>query len=180
MVMEAQYKTLYGIHFNHHAEIWGQKSFNKILVKNYRDDDLVMTDTTGVDSTASFLYPIMIKSSYTLNGLIEGHFKVYNSAGVARDLDDYTVTLKKINNAGNITIIAEQETVISGSYSIPSLDTVAFPINMTITKQNIKSNEKLFLHFDITGNSALQLSHYNDSSLVDIKIDLPIANMEGG
>lgn len=180
MPIEAYYKTFYGVHLNHWTESWGGTDYNKLLVKEYLDDDVLTTDTTAA-SSITFLYPTLIKSSYYLNGKTSGHFKIYNqNSSSTQTLNSYTVTVKKIDNAGTSTNLATHTETISGGYEVPSQTYLALPVFVSLSKAEVNPNEKLAVTFEIDGDSDLVFSHANDSSTNDVMIKLPFAQTSGG
>jgi len=175
-----QYQTYFGVHLDHHVEIWGGRSFNKILVLEYPDPNLVCTGTT--DATGSvqidFLYPLLVQSKYFLDGVMDGHVTFKADATAGRTCTGYAVSLKKLSDAGIETNLGTMSYTFGATYSFTANQYLTVPIYMQLSKQPVNENEKLFLRVSlVTAMTANQivLSHYNDSSVPDIKIRIPYA-----
>ena len=181
MAITAQYKTYYGIHLDHWTESWGDINYHKILVKEYLDDEIRSTASASSSASITFLYPELVKSSYVLNGKGQGHFKIYNkSTSSTVTITGYTVTVKKINNAGTETDIATHTETLASNNSVVSQDYMAIPFFLTFSKAEVNENEKIALKLNITGGSDLCFTFDNWQDTEDIKIELPFAPITGG
>jgi len=179
MPIEANYKTYYAIHLNHWSETWGGVTYNKLLVKDFPDSNLVSTATTKA-SSIDFLYPRLVENKYILDGLAEGHFTLYNdNASTVTTVTAYTVSVKKTDDVpSNETILGSYTKNISSDNSVATRSYLTLPIYMTTSntpKISVDANEKLILHIEFTGGSDLCISHANDSDNIDIEIKLPYA-----
>ena len=177
----AQYQTYYAVHLNHHTESWGAASWNKILVTSVVDENLVQTGSTSITSstTVSFLYPPLIQSKYYLDGVAEGHFTLYKKGTGTGWINQYSVTLLKLDEAGNYTTLASiSET--TGSITIATLNYLTLPIYMNISQAVVNEREKLVLRIGVTCSNGtpsigMQVSHELYSDAKDIEISLPFA-----
>lgn len=181
MAITAQYKKYYGVHLNHWTESWGNVDYNKLLVKEYLDEEIISTPTCVSTSTITFLYPELVKSSYYLNGIAKGHFKVYNKhPSTSTTITGYIVTLKKINNAGTETDLGEYIGTIAADNSVAALDYIAIPFFLNLSKAEVTENEKLAFSLDITGGSDLCFAFDNWAATEDLKIEIPFSPTTGG
>lgn len=181
MAITAQYKTYYGISLDHWTESWGGTDYHRLLVKDYLDEEVRSTATASSAATITFLYPELVKSSYMLNGKAQGHFKIYNSSiSSATTITGYTVTIKKINNAGTETDLATHDEVIALNNSVATEDYMAIPFFLDFVKGEVNENEKLAFSLDITGGSDLWFTFDNWQDTEDLKIEIPFAPTSGG
>jgi len=176
MVLE---QTYYAVHINHITESWGGVNYNKILVKDYMNADLVSTVSTAA-TTASFLYPELIKNSYYLDGRASGHFTLHNAhASETSTVSAYTVSLLKTADVPSATVtLGSFSNTITADNTIVAHDFLVLPIAMDISHDDaeIGAGEKLILKIEITATSGgtLEICHSNFSDDESIKITLPI------
>jgi len=176
MPIEANYKTYYAIHLNHYSTAWAGNTYNKILVTEFPDENLVSTVTTNATS-ADFLYPRLITNKTYLDGVAEGHITLYNNGSTTTTVTNFTVSLKKTDDVpNNETVLGSYTKSISADNNIASSNYLTLPFYMPIDKQTLNENEKLIFHIEYTTDSSdLCISHANDSSNIDIKIKVPYA-----
>lgn len=177
-----QYQTYFGVHLDHHSEQWGGQSFNKILVLEYPDPNLVCTSATDATGTVElkFLYPLLVQNKYFLDGIVDGHVTFKADATAGRVASGYTISLNKLNNSGTITNIASMTYTFGTVYTFTANQYLTVPIFFQVSKQPVNENEKLYLSITLTtgytaGTNYIYLSHANDSNVPDIKIRLPYA-----
>jgi len=172
-----QYQTYYGIHFNHHEEIWAGESYHKILVKEYPHEDLSTSDTTE-GTTISFLIPQIYMYKYYLDGMSEGWFTLYNQdPSDDATLENFTASLIKTPDVPGADVVLGSKTMT------PTIDNIIghnsylkVPIFIYLEKQVVEAGNKLILSLDIdTDGGDVVLSHANDSNTVDVKIRIPYA-----
>jgi len=174
------YQSYFGVHLDHHVETWGSMTFNKILVLEYPDANLVCTDKTDVTGgvNLNFLYPLLVQSKYFLDGVCDGHVTFKSDATAGRTATGYTVALNKLSSAGFVTNLGSMSYTFASAYTFTANSYLTVPIYMQMNKQPVNENEKLFLTVSLaTAMTAGQLflSHANDPSVPDIKIRIPYA-----
>ena len=172
-----QYQTYYGIHLDHYSETWGGNEYNKMLTKSFPNVNLISTATSSTASEIKFLYPTLYKNVYYLDGVANGHITLYNkSTSTATSVTAYTVSIKKTDDEpGNETTLGSYTNSITTDNSLPTHNYLTLPVFVDITKQVVNEGEKLILSISVTGGDDICLSHANDSSDIDIKIELPYA-----
>lgn len=174
-----QYVTYYGIHLDHHTETWGSMTFNKILVTEYPDPNLVCAATTDACVTTNkFLYPLLVQSKYYLDGIMDGHVTFKSDATAGRTCTGYSVSLNKLSNAGVSTNIGFMSFTFPSTYTFTANSYLTVPVYMQLNKQPVSENEKLYFSVTLTTamtSGQILLSHANDSSVPDIKIRIPYA-----
>jgi len=176
-----QYQTYFGVHFDHHVEIWGGTTFNKILVLEYPDANIVCTDKTDATGGVNidFLYPLLVQSKYFLDGMLDGHVTFKADATAGRTATGYTVSLNKLSGSGGTPIALGSMTyTFSPTYTFTANQYLTVPVFIQLNKQPVNENEKLFLRINLATTMTagqLFLSHANDSSVPDIKIRIPYA-----
>ena len=175
------YQTYYGVHLHHWTEPWGGTNYNKFLVKDYLDADVYSSPSTTGASAITFLNYGVYKNVYYLDGVAEGHFRLYNNhASDTTSLTSFTVTIQKIDDAGTTTDLAAHSETLSSPSSIAAGQFVALPVRLNIDKAKIEADEKLALKLEISGgNDKLVFYHDNSSSNNDIEIKLPYAPVAG-
>jgi len=172
------YQIYYGAHLDHHVETWGGMNFNKVLMLEYPDPNLVCTATTeacgGVNH--DFLYPLLVQSKYFLDGVLDGHV-TFKCGATAKTATGYVVSLNKLNTTGAITNLGTMSYTFATTYSFTINSYLTVPVFIQLSKQPVNENEKLFLRVSLTTaeTSGISLSHANDSSVPDIKIRIPYA-----
>ena len=174
------YQTYYGVHFDHHTETWGGVTYNKLLVLEYPDTNLVCTATTDATGSVSidFLYPSLVQSKYFLDGVVDGSVTFKADATAGRTCTGYSVSLNKRSSTGALTNLGTMSYTFSPTYTFTANGYLTVPVFIILSKQPVNENEKLILSISLaTGMAAGQLflSHANDSSCPDIKIRLPYA-----
>jgi len=172
-----QYQTYYGIHLDHHEEVWGGNTYNKILVKQYLNADISTTDTTDATSI-TFLLPQMYMYKYYLDGMTEGWFTLYNQdTSNNATLDSFTVSLLKTEDVPNAEVALGSKTMnLSSNNTISKSGYLKVPIFIYLDKQVVEAGNKLLLRLEIstTGGDVI-FYHANDSSNEDVKIKIPYA-----
>jgi len=176
MPIEANYKTYYGIHLNHYSTTWAGNTYNKILVTEFPDSNLVSTDTTNA-SSADFLYPRLISNKAYIDGVAEGHITLFNNGSSSTTVTSFTVSLKKTDDVpSNETVLGSYTASISSDNSVAASGYLTLPFFMPIDKQTLDENEKMILHVEyVSGSSDMCIAHANDSSNIDIRIKIPFA-----
>ena len=177
MAVTRQYQTYYAISLTHHSETWGGVTYNKILVKEFPDSYLKSIDTTNAAS-ANFLYPMLYKNRYYLEGQAEGHITLYNShVSNTATVTAYTVSLKKTKDVpSSEDTIGTYTKSISTDNSVATTSYLTLPVYMNISKSLVDASEKLILHIEYTSTGGtMNVAHANDSTDIDIKIKLPYA-----
>ena len=172
-----QYQTYYGIHLDHHEEIWAGNNYNKILVKEYLNADVSTSDSTDATSI-TFLLPQMYMYKYYLDGVTRGWFTIYNQSTTDdATLDSYTVTLLKTEDVPNAEVTLGSKTMsLSSNNSIPTTSFLKIPVFITLDKQVVEAGNKLLLKLEIsTTGGDVVFYHANDSSNEDVKIKIPYA-----
>lgn len=173
-----QYQIYYGVHMDHHVESWGGMNFNKILVLEYPDPNLVCTALTEACGNVNldFLYPLLVQSKYFLDGVMDGHV-TFKCGAAAKTCTGYVVWLNKLSDAGTITNLGSMPYTFATTYNFTANSYLTVPVYMQLSKQPVNENEKLFLRINLvtTAASGINLSHANDSSVPDIKIRVPYA-----
>jgi len=176
------YQTYYGVHLHHWTENWGGNAYNKFLVKDYLDADVYSEPTSDGASAITFLNYGLYKNVYYLDGVAEGHFRLYNNhASDTTELTSFTVTIQKIDDAGTTTDLAAHTETLSSPSSITAGQFVACPIRLNIEKAKIEASEKLLLKLEFSAgqNDKLIFYHDNSSTDEDVKIKLPYAPVGG-
>ena len=169
------------MHIVHWTETWGSVDYHKLLVTEYMNDEIISTATSAIASTVTFLYPTMVKSGYYLDGKAKGHFKLYNkSTSAATTVTGYTIKLEVINNVGTHREIATHTEVIASGNSVATVDYIAIPFFLNISKAEVSNNEKLALTLTATGGSDLCFAYDNWADTEDLKIEIPYAPVSGG
>jgi len=172
-----QYQTYYGIHLNHHKEVWAGNTYNKILVKEYLHEDLLTSDITD-DTRISFLIPQMYMYKYYLDGMGEGWFTLYNQdTNNDATLNSFTVSISKTKDVPNAEIILASKTMsLTTDNTIAASTYLKLPIFAYFEKQVVEAGNKIILtlEIDTTGGDVV-FSHANDSNTVDVKIRIPYA-----
>jgi len=180
MSVDRMYQTYYGVYLNHWSDTWGGNTYNEMLVKEYPNEYL-STTSVSIVSDITFMYPSLYKNKYYLDGQMEGHFTIYNqSSTTSYYVSSYTVELKKTNDvASNETVLGTYSNTISSNNTVPPEDYLTLPIYMNIEKQIVNPNERLLLNITFTETGGtytyVGFSHWNDSSIPDIKIKVPYA-----
>ena len=173
-----QYQTYYGVHLDHHVELWGGMSFNKILVLDYPDPNLSCTSLTEACGNVNldFLYPLLVQSKYFLDGMMEGHV-TFKCGAAAKTATGYIVSLKKLSQSGTVTNLGYMSYNFLTTYNFTANSYLTVPVYIQLSKSAVNENEKLFLRVQLVTveTSGINLSHYNDSSVPDIKIRVPYA-----
>ena len=178
MSVTRQYKVYYGIFLNHWSDTWGGITYNEILVKEYPNEYLSAVSNSMV-SDITFMYPSLYKNRYYLDGTLEGHLSIYNdSSTVTYTVTGYSVELRKTDDVpSNETVVGSYTGSLSANNTVVPEDYLTLPIYMNISKQLVEPNERLLLHMTFTGSDYTHLgfSHWNDSSIPDLKIKVPYA-----
>jgi len=172
-----QYQTYYGVHFNHHEEVWAGNTYNKLLVKEYPHQDISTTDTTDA-TEISFLLPQMYMYKYYLDGVTDGWFTLYNQDGSnSATLNSFTVSLIKTQDVPSAEVVLGSKTMsLTSNNTINASSYIKIPIFITLDKQVVEAGNKLILRItiDTTGGDVV-FSHANDSTNQDVKIKIPYA-----
>lgn len=183
MPIPYQHLVLYGLYLNHGPISCGttggddnKGKYYKQLVTEYIDEDVITTGSSDCSGLMEFLYPELIESGYLINGIIDGHFKLYNTAVSAGTLSYYYCFLWAKNPKDEKNYIAYQESPVI-SYSIASHDIIGFPIRMYADRKFVAANEKLILTIYVYeyGGATFDLMHFNDPNYNDLMIDIPLA-----
>jgi len=180
MGITRQYQTYYGVYLNHWSEAWGGNTYHEILVKEYPNEYL-STTSNSVCSDITFMYPSLYKNKYYLDGQLEGHLSIYNDSSTTTFyVNSFTVSLKKTDDVpSNETTLGSITTTVSTAGDVPPQDYITLPIYINISKQLVEPSERLLLNMKFTESSAsydhLAFSHWNDSSIPDLKIKVPYA-----
>ncbi len=178
MSVTRQYQTYYGVHLNHWDEEWAGNTYNKILVKEYPNEYLSTTSNSMV-SDITFMYPTLYKNKYYIDGVAEGHISIYNDdSSASYAVTGYTVELIKTQDVPSAeTILGSYTGVISSNNFVMEEDFLTLPVYINLTKQLVNPNERLLLHMTFIGTDYTHLgfSHWNDSSIPDIKLKIPYA-----
>lgn len=176
MPIEANYKEYYGIHLNHYSTVWGGNTYNKIMVTDYPDANLVSTVTT-MSGSARFLYPRVITNKCYVDGVAEGHITLYNTGSTTTTCTYYSVSLIKTDDVpSNETTLGFYSATISSDNSMTTSSRyLTLPFFMSINKQVLNENEKILVYITHTSGASVCISHANDSSNVDIRIKVPFA-----
>lgn len=177
MVRRPEYQVFHPIHLVHHSESWGNAVWNKFLVTEYMDEDLVVTASTDFDGTNSlkFLYSPLVQGAYYLEGIAHGHFTLTNTSGTAT-VTGYTVNLSKLDDAGNYTSLGTVTNTIAAGNTIAVGGYLTLPIRMIIAKAAVNANEKIVLSISIVeSGTSCALAHDNDSTENDCEINIPFA-----
>ena len=144
----------------------------------YPDSNLVCTSTTEACGSVNldFLYPLLVQSKYFLDGVCDGHV-TFKCGATTKTATGYTVSFNKLHSSGTITNLGFMSYTFGTTYSFTINSYLTVPIYMTINKQPVNENEKMFLRIQLTTaeTSGISLSHANDSSVPDIKIRIPYA-----
>jgi len=176
------YETFYGIHLNDWAETYGSFiNHHKLLTKEYESDGCSTLDASSCSETYEFLYPEHIKKVYFIEGVIKGQITVAaTSASVT--IDDYRVTVCKVNDAGLKTELFTTGWRATGTYLKWNAVThdeeeivYSFRINAW-DKAKLFDHERIFLRVQVNATVAANadLWHSNDSTWEDIKIIIPL------
>ena len=179
MGITRQYQTYYGYYLNHWQETWGT-NYNTLLDKNYPDPDASAKDTSDASNPITFLYPLLVKNQYYIDGRAEGVFTLWNRGAGGTTITEFTITLLKIDIAGTPTDLKSEQVTLSSNNVIASKGYLSFQFYLNVVKQKVKANEKLALKISITGGDDLCWSHANDSAEKDVWIKIPYVPQTGG
>lgn len=179
MSVTRMYTTYYGVDLNHYSDTWGGVTYNKILVKEYPNEFLSTVSNTLDDDSITFMYPTLYKNKYYLDGVAEGHLSIYNQHSTTTyQVTDFTVNIKKTDDVpNNETTIGTYTKTLSANNDVPPEDYLTLPIYINIEKQIVNPSERILLNLEIThnGGNDVGFSHWNDSSIPDLKIKIPYA-----
>jgi len=180
MSVTRQYQTYYGVYLNHWSDTWGGTTYNEILVKEYPNEYLSTTSNSMV-SYIEFMYPTLYKNKYFLDGVAEGHLSIYNDSSTTTfTITDYTVELRVTDDVpSNYRVIGSYTGAISSNNNVPPEDFLTLPIYINIAKAVVNPSERLLLYMSFVESSSsythVGFSHWNDSSIPDLKIKIPYA-----
>jgi hypothetical protein len=175
MPIEANYKEYYAIHLDHYSTVWAGNTYNKILVTEFPDLNLVSTVTTYA-SSAKFVYPRIITNKCYVDGVAEGHITLYNNSTSTATTTNYTVTLSKTEDVPSTeTTLGTYSKTISTGNTLTSKSYLTLPFYINIDKKPLNENEKLLLYIAHTSTGSMCICHANDSSNIDVKIRVPYA-----
>lgn len=175
------YRTFYGIKSSDCTQSWGGREYDYILLESYLDDE-VSSDATSLSATGTtactFLYPFRIQRNYFIEGVMHGHFHIYNwsSANLPNfsggtSMTTFTIKLRKIDASGVSKTLEEYEKEVNRS--VATTDYKCFPYWIDITnKHELKENERFAISFELESDASesLALAHDNDSSNEDFKV----------
>lgn len=180
MSMTKQYQTYFGVSLNHWSETWADTVYSEVLLKEYPNEYLSTTSNSTV-SSITFMYPSLYKNKYYIDGFVEGHFTLYNTSSTTTfTITGYDVTLYKTEDIdGNEVEIGSFSNIISSDNDIAPEDYLTLPIYFNVSQALVEENERLLLTLSFVESSGsythVAFSHWNDSSIPDLKIKIPYA-----
>ena len=173
------YETFYAVHLNDWMETYGSFiNHHKLLTKEYESDMCSTLEASSCSETYEFLYPEHIKKVYFIEGVIKGQITVVASA-CSVTVNDYRVTICKVNDAGVKTELFTTGWITTGTYLeynavYDSEDEIVYPFRIDAwDKAKLFDHERLFLRVQVDSTPDADLWHSNDSTWEDIKITIP-------
>lgn len=178
------YETFYGIHVDYWGITFGGvfNNHHYMLEKEYVNDGVECTDTSGVTDAITFIYPHHIAKIYFIEGVIKGHFTLASS-GATAEIEKYRVSLFKIHESTG----DETELFTSGwvdtEVDLEWRDDIGDGIGEEMVfpfwidaweKEKITEFERLYLKIEVDANEYTYLWHSNDPTWEDVKVVIPL------